>query len=211
MTLLNSPTLVLNRNWFPISIEPLKDALIKAFTGSAHFMDEETCSIHTWESWFNQFSISLDDDPKDFGYEFLKACAAQIRVPEVIVLSKYNKIPKIKIRLTRKNILIRDRFCCQYCNKRLTSQSMTLDHVMPRSRGGKTTWENIVCSCFRCNVKKNNKTPDEARIKLTRIPKAPHWSPFFSFVTNNIPKSWEKFVNTDQWNEIGYWNVELID
>ena len=210
-TTLNRPTLVLNKNWVPIKVESLKESIKKIFKGTARFMDDETFGIHTWESWVDNFSIDLDDDPIDFGYEFLRGSSLMVRIPDVIVLSQYDKIPRTKIRLSRKNLLIRDRFKCKYCGLKLTSKTVTTDHVFPKSRGGKTEWTNVVCSCLRCNTRKGSKTIKEANLKLLSKPKAPNWSPLFSYITDNIPKSWEKFINTSEWNEIGYWDVELVD
>jgi len=86
-----------------------------------------------------------------------------------------------------------------------------IDHIIPRSKGGKNTWENLVICSLDVNVKKGNRTPQEAGLRLIKVPKKPVWNLMFAKYVKKIPRSWEKFIHTDQWNEIGYWDVELID
>lgn len=97
-----------------------------------------------------------------------------------------------KVRLTRDNIFKRDGNACQYCGT--TRERMTIDHVFPRSRGGRNTWENLVSACERCNGRKNNRTPDEAKMKLLRRPRRPIWETFIVIERNPIPESWKPFV-----------------
>lgn len=111
-SVLNSPVLVLNKHWSSIRIETVKDGLMKAFTGGAKLMDEETSILYTWEDWFKQFSFDFNDEVDDFGYEFIRASSALVRVPKIIVLTSYDKIPFTEIKLTRRNLLIRDKFRC---------------------------------------------------------------------------------------------------
>ena len=106
-------------------------------------------------------------------YEPINVCAARlaIRVPSVIRLLEYRRIPHQTRALSRKNILLRDRNTCQYCGEVLPSSELTLDHVVPRSRGGASTWENLVACCFACNNKKGDRTPQEAGMVLARQPR----------------------------------------
>lgn len=210
-SVLNSPILVLNKHWSSIRIETVKDGLTKAFTGGAKLMDEETSMLYAWEDWFRQFSFDFNDEVDDFGYEFIKASSALVRAPKIIVLTSYDKIPFAEIKLTRRNLLIRDKFICQYTGQRLNSRNATMDHIVPRSLGGKTEWTNVVICSFEANVKKGNKTLAEAGLKLLKKPVAPKWHPLYSYVIQNRPECWNKFIDTDKWNEIGYWDVELID
>jgi 5-methylcytosine-specific restriction endonuclease McrA len=209
--MLSLPTLVLNKSWSAIRVEPLQSSLIKAFKGTALLVDEETWSLHDWDSWLASFSIGIEDEMEELGYKFIRGCSCKVRVPEIIVLTSYNKIPHCQIKITRRNILLRDKFCCQYSGKRLNSRDATIDHVVPRSRGGKTEWSNVVICSLDANIKKGHKTLKEAGMKLIREPKEPKWHPLFAYPVRNKPKSWDKFVNTDKWNEIGYWDVELVD
>jgi 5-methylcytosine-specific restriction endonuclease McrA len=212
MSVLNSPTLVLNKSWHPIRVETIRRSLPKVFSGVAKLFDEETYVPYTWDEWVNLFSFDSDDnDAEELGYDFIRSSKIKVRKPEIIILTEFNKIPRNKVRLTRRNLLIRDRFTCQYTGKRLNSRNATMDHVLPKSRGGKTEWKNLVICSLDANVKKANRTPEEAGLILKNKPKEPTWNPMYSFFVKNKPKSWDKFINTDKWNEVGYWDVELID
>ena len=118
----------------------------------------------------------------------------QVRGPEVIRLKDYNDIPDLEIRLTRRNLLLRDNFTCQYCGKRVSASNFTIDHVMPRSRGGGGSWENFVVACFKCNVAKRDRTPKEAGLVLRTIPSKPKWYPLTTRFAFKTPGSWAKFL-----------------
>jgi 5-methylcytosine-specific restriction endonuclease McrA len=118
-----------------------------------------------------------------------------IPLPTVIRLRHYVKVPYKEIPLTRKNILHRDSHSCQYCG--YTGDDLTLDHVMPRSRGGGDHWENIVTACVRCNIKKGNRTPREANMPLRQVPRRPHSSLYFEVtkhVRSGVHQEWRKYV-----------------
>jgi 5-methylcytosine-specific restriction endonuclease McrA len=124
----------------------------------------------------------------------------------VIVLLIFDRLPKKEVKFTRHNVFERDKNTCQYCRKVFPRAELNLDHVLPRDRGGQTTWENIVCSCIPCNSRKSNRLPHEAGMRLMTKPKRPKWRPF---VTINLAlrahESWKHFV------DVAYWNVELGD
>jgi 5-methylcytosine-specific restriction endonuclease McrA len=126
----------------------------------------------------------------------------------VILLQAYDHLPRARVRFSRLNIYARDRNTCQYCSRRPQRAELNLDHVIPRSRGGMTSWENVVCSCVPCNLRKGGRTPEEAHMKLHRLPARPRWTPFF----RGPPKAgafysqWLPFLNTA---DMAYWNVEL--
>lgn len=116
-------------------------------------------------------------------------------LPTVIRLRQYIKLPYREIPLTRKNILERDRHTCQYCSKR--GEQLTLDHIMPKSRGGPESWENLVAACMRCNVRKGNRTPKEAGMPLKTRPRKPYSSLYFELLRNtrnNANDEWRKYV-----------------
>ena len=116
-------------------------------------------------------------------------------LPTVIRLRQYIRIPYKEIPLTRRNVLERDRHTCQYCN--LKGEHLTLDHVIPRSRGGGDAWENLVAACVRCNVKKGNRTPKEASMPLLCKPRKPYSSLHFELVKmtqGNSNQEWRKYV-----------------
>ena len=207
-SVLDNPTLVLNKGWQAIRIESVRDSIVKAFTGSAKFIDHNDYQCYTWDEWADVFCFARDDDQ---GFPCVVTPKFMIRAPEVVVLTNYDKLPDQDVRLTRRNVFIRDGFRCQYTGKKLTSRTGTLDHVVPRSQGGKTTWDNIVLASFDANVKKGGRTPEEAGMKLNRKPEKPRWHPIYTRWLASLPESWKKFIKTDKWNEIGYWDVELVD
>lgn len=198
--MLSSSVLVLNRSFFPIHITTLKRAFCMLYSGIARAVDHEYRTFD-FESWA-QLSAALDD-------ETIGAVDKIIRVPRVIALTVYDRLPKRNIRFSRINILIRDRHTCQYCGKRLPRSKLNLDHVAPRSRGGKTTWENVVTSCHHCNRRKGGRLPEEAGIKLIRAPFRPKVAPLLDGSLGSVKyEEWRPFFNVI---DFSYWNVELKD
>lgn len=116
--------------------------------------------------------------------------------PSVIRLSRFIKVPFKKIELSRKNILRRDNYCCQYCGTR--THEVTIDHIIPKSRGGAVSWENLVSACHRCNHKKGSRTPEEAGMALINKPQKPHHIIFFKQFMGKADDSWKPFLFMDQ-------------
>ena len=203
---INKPeTLVLNKSWVALTVSTIKDGIIKLFQGSAKAVDENY-NQYNWSEWLEKSQKDdLDDD------KYVRSAMIKIRIPHVIVLQEYNRIPKIKIKLTRRNLFIRDKGRCVYTGARLTLKNATMDHVFPKSKGGKTCWTNLVLASVEANTRKANRTPEEAGMKLFKQPKKPIWNLLFAQHVTRVPKIWEKYIHTDQWNERGYWDVELID
>ena len=137
-------------------------------------------------------------------HELIQSVSFKIRVPRVIMLLVFDRLPKKEVKFTRHNIFERDRDTCQYCGKVFARKDLNLDHIIPRDRGGPTTWENIVCSCIPCNTRKSNRTPAEAGLRLVRKPKRPKWRPFVQVSFSlDYHDSWKHFL------DLAYWNVEL--
>jgi 5-methylcytosine-specific restriction endonuclease McrA len=125
----------------------------------------------------------------------IRSVSLIIRAPAVVRLLEYIKIGRKSPPLCRSNILARDNLECQYCLKQLTSKEATLDHVVPRSQGGKTSWENVVCSCAGCNRKKGGRTPAQAKMYLNKKPLKPSWLPVINMrFHGKIPRSWQTFL-----------------
>lgn len=192
--LLSRPTLVLNRNWQPVGIATVSRTLVKLWNGTARVVDPNDYQIYSWSDWS---ALQPDDDEP-----FIQTTSLRLRVPEVITLTKYDRVPRRSVAFSRRNLFKRDRFTCQYCQKRPGSEELTIDHVTPRSRGGATTWENCVVACVDCNSQKANRTPEQARMPLKREPAQPRWKPVYASIGIRID-SWSRFVS-----EV-YWNVEL--
>ena len=125
-------------------------------------------------------------------------------MPRIIRLLGYDKLPRQDVKFNRRNIYARDSSRCQYCGKKFSTTELSLDHIIPRSQGGRTTWENIVCCCVRCNVKKGGRTPEQAHMHLIAKPHKPKRSPVI-----NIRLADERYWSWKQFLDNAYWTVEL--
>ena len=134
--------------------------------------------------------------------EIVEAAEAELRsehltipTPLVIRLVYYVRIPyRISIPLTRRTVLARDHYTCQYCGRQPPRKELTVDHILPRSRGGHTTWENVVTACQRCNGRKGNRTPEEANIKLRSKPVQPRYVALAMVESPNARHVWRKYI-----------------
>jgi 5-methylcytosine-specific restriction endonuclease McrA len=150
------------------------------------------------------FSEWQDFSERELHPESICTVSFRIRIPRVILLVVFDRLPKKEVKFTRHNIFERDKNTCQYCGRAFDRKDLNLDHVIPRDRGGPTTWENIVCSCIGCNTQKANRTPQEAGMRLIRKPKRPKWRPFVQINLGlHYHDSWKHFL------DLAYWNVEL--
>ena len=196
---LNQHVLVLNRLWQAVNICTAKRALTLLFEGRAQVvMSCEDGSFQTYS--FSEWRDFSKHDPQS---DVIHTVSLKIRVPRVILLMIFDRMPKKEVKFTRHNIFERDRNTCQYCGGGFERKDLNLDHVIPRDRGGPTTWENIVCSCIECNTHKANRTPLEAGMRLIRKPKRPKWRPFVQVSLGLQHDSWKHFL------DLAYWNVEL--
>ena len=196
-TALEHPTLVLNRNWTVINVVPVRRALVLVCRNAARFIEPDTYQVHDMSSWAAQ---ALEAD------EFrIHMVSRAIRVPEVIVLLKHDRPARQYVPFTRRNLYRRDRFTCQYCGEKPGSENLSIEHIVPRSMGGPTGWANCVLACLRCNVRKGNRTPEQAGMRLNRMPTRPRWIPQVNLPDGIVKKSWPQFVSDR------YWEVELTD
>jgi len=194
MSVINDYVLVLNKGWTPVAVSRMKDALVKIFGDAANIVDESNYAEYNWEEWMKNYAFPIEDNSRDGEFKFILSPRLKIRVPEVIVLTNYNSLPKRNLRLTRKNLLLRDDYTCQYTGQKLNSQNATIDHIVPQSRGGKNSWDNVVISSEEANSKKGDKTPQEANMRLLKNPSQPSWTPLFAISDSRRLKSWEKFL-----------------
>jgi 5-methylcytosine-specific restriction endonuclease McrA len=197
-TVLNTKVLVLNRSYLPVHITSVRRAFSLLYQGVAHAVNEQYQTFD-FASW-SELSVSVHDDA-------IGTVGRAIRVPRVILLLFYDRVPKRQVRFSRFNIYARDRNTCQYCGKRFARSELNIDHVVPRSRGGTSTWENVVCSCHHCNRRKGGYTPAEARMHLLRPPRRPEWTPFMleTFSLRRY-REWVPFLSMV---DVSYWNAEL--
>lgn len=200
--LTNKKCLVLNKNWTPVGTVTLQRAIIMLFSEyddgmpKARIIEPETYQTFTWSDWSKLRPLMTD--------EKIAASNVYFKIPEIILLSRYEKLPKPKAHFSRRTLYKRDKMKCQYCGCTPGSEELTIDHVIPRSQGGGTTWENCVLCCVDCNRKKADKTPKQANMKLLKEPKKPDMS-VFRFDTIKPVKSWEAFLGE------AYWNVGIGD
>jgi 5-methylcytosine-specific restriction endonuclease McrA len=169
MTGFDCPCLVLNQDYRKVRVINYKDAFKLLFSNKAELL----CTYD----------------------QVIRTVSQEFYIPAVIRLFKKLKL-SFNVRLTRKNIFVRDKFICQYCGKKLPAHQLTLDHVKPRSKGGKLKWENVVASCLNCNVSKSNRTPEEARMPLLSAPsRLDQWQYMENHIGNlGQIKEWSDFV-----------------
>lgn len=191
---LKRPALVLNRNWQPVNVASVARALTLVWNDSARVVCPETYQLFDWSDWA---SIQPADDEI-----CVRAVMQKIRVPEVVALTGFDRLPNSHVAFSRRNIFKRDRFTCQYCGAQPRPDALTIDHVVPRAQGGQSTWDNCVLACVECNHSKADRTPEQAGMKLKKAPKRPNWNPGYSRHNMRID-SWQKFISD------AYWNAEL--
>ena len=198
----DSAVLVLNRHFQPIHVTNAKRAFSLLYLGVARVIDREFKTFD-FDSW-----AQLSAEMAGVG-DSVKTVSRAIRVPRVIVLQLYDRIPKTKVRFSRHNIYMRDGNTCQYCGQELPRSDLNLDHVVPRAQGGRTTWENVVCCCIDCNLHKGARTPDQAGMKLMKPPVRPRWTPSFRTANDKVRyRDWLPFLDIPN---ASYWNAELHD
>ncbi len=201
---LDSSVLVLNKCYMAVHVISVRRAFCLLFKDLAEVvtLDDGRYLTHDFQSWREVSEARARfKDPDD---DYIRTIHFEIQVPRVIRLLTYDRLPRTKVKFNRRNIFARDGNRCQYCGKRFPTGELSLDHVMPRSRGGGTDWENIVCACVRCNVRKGGRTPAEAGMRLTKVPVKPKTSPTLSLkLANRKYQSWKTFLDE------AYWTVEL--
>lgn len=200
--MLDAHVLVLNKSWVAVNVAPARRALCLLFQGHARAVHPLDYTLYDFESW-RELSVS---DAVPLGSRYVHTPSFRIRLPEVIILGVFNSFIRREVSFSRRNIFARDKHRCQYCGKRPPKHELTIDHILPKSRGGRDTWENLVLACIRCNVTKGNRTPEEAGMILMRRPAAPMWLPRFGTrIPNDELIAWQRFVDTS------FWSPELVE
>jgi 5-methylcytosine-specific restriction endonuclease McrA len=200
-TFLNERVLVLNRLWQAVNVCSAQRALSLLFAGHAQVVwshQDGSFQTYGFKEWKDFSQTTAPHEPS------IRTVSFRIRLPRVILLLFFDRMPRKEVKFTRHNIFERDKSTCQYCGRVFDRRDLNLDHVIPRERGGPTSWENIVCSCVDCNTRKANRTPREAQMRLIRKPKRPKWRPFAQVhIGVECDESWRHFL------DVAYWNVEL--
>lgn len=151
----------------------------------------EPLNVITWKRAVKLVVLEKVEVVEESGLE-IRSVSVAIRVPSVVRLMGFVRFRRREARFSRKNVYARDRYRCQYCGRQFVQDELTCDHVIPRSRGGKAVWENIVTCCVPCNRKKGGRTPGEAGLKLVRQPSRPSWMWGFQvrFAGKKPPREW---------------------
>ena len=202
---LDASVLVLNKLFMAIHIISVRRAFCLLCKDLAEVVSLEDGQFATYD--FRSWREVSEYRAKHFRQEdddWVRTVNSEIQVPRVIRLLDYDKLPKQTVKFNRRNIFARDNNQCQYCGKKFATSDLSLDHVTPRSQGGTSTWENIVCACIDCNVRKGGRTPKQAHMGLIRKPEKPKRSPLLNLkLTSKKYQSWKTFLDN------AYWSVEL--
>src|ERR1043166_3491385 len=179
---LGANVLVLNKFYQAIRVVNVRRAfslLCRELAEVVH-IETDAAGQSQWQNFdFGEWT-ELSQLKKEFepdSYDWIHTVRFQIAVPRIIRLLAYEKLPRQDVKFNRRNIYARDSNRCQYCGKKMPTTELSLDHVIPRSQGGKSIWENIVCCCVKCNVKKGGRTPEQASMHLISKPHKPKRSP----------------------------------
>ena len=173
---MNGAVLVLNQNYEPLNVCNVRRAILLVFDGKAEVLEANG--------------------------HLVKSATLAFPAPSVIRMVYLIHRPRPRVKLTRREVFIRDSYTCQYCGRQM--HDLTIDHVVPRSRGGHDTWDNLVLACVQCNVRKGDRTPIEANMPLIRRPVKPAWLPALGTrLPAGTASSWQRFLDT------AYWDAEL--
>jgi 5-methylcytosine-specific restriction endonuclease McrA len=203
---LDASVLVLNRLFMAVRVVRARHAFVLLWKRVAEVVSVEDESFATYDffSWAEVSAYRRQFEPAQ--HEWVRTVRFEIAVPRVIRLLSYDRLPKTRVRLNRRNLFARDTNRCQYCGRKFKTTELSIDHVLPRSRGGRTVWTNVVCACTKCNVRKGGRTPREAGMQIIREPVQPRFSPVISLHAGN-----EKYRSWKQFLDAAYWHVELRD
>ena len=202
---LESSVLVLNKMFMAVHVISVRRAfcLLAKQQAEVVSVEEGQYLSYDFESWaeLSAFRAQFFRDEND---DWVRTPTVEIQAPRVVRLLEYDKVPRQAVKFNRRNIFARDNNQCQYCGRKFIMSELSLDHVVPRSQGGGTTWENIVCACVECNVRKGGRTPRQANLTLIRKPEKPKRSPML-----NMKLSQKKYHTWQSFLDSAYWSVEL--
>jgi 5-methylcytosine-specific restriction endonuclease McrA len=203
---LDSHVLVLNKHYAAVRVMSARRAMTLLFRGIAEIVSIED---ESWESYDFDTWVELSEYRAQYErhrHEWIHCVRFEIAVPRIVRLLFYDRLPKRQVKFNRRNIFARDGNRCQYCGRKFPVCELSLDHVQPRSQGGHADWDNIVCCCVKCNVKKGGRTPGQAGMRLIAQPIRPKRSPVVTLrLSSDKYASWKQFLDS------AYWNVELRD
>ena len=192
--MLNRQVLVLNKYWVAVHVCTARRAVGLVFQELARIVTEDF-QTYDFESWRELSAYARQADP------IIHTPTFQMMLPQVIVLSHYHHYPPRTVRFNRRNIFLRDEYTCQYCGCKPRKGELSIDHVIPISRGGKTDWGNVVLACTRCNTLKGNRLSEECGMFPSKLPRKPSWIASFQPTMDDGDHTlWQKFIDTAYWD-----------
>lgn len=203
-TALDCKVLVLNKLFVAVRVISARRAFTMLCREMAEVIhvDEGKYLTYDFESWAELSALRRTFEPDK--HDWVRTVRLEVAVPRVIRLLGYDRLPVQVVKLNRRNLFARDRNQCQYCGKTFPTSELSIDHVVPRSQGGGEAWENLVCACVKCNARKGGRTPEQAHMRLVRLPVRPKRNPLITIrLGQERYSSWKTFLDD------AYWNVEL--
>ena len=214
---MSARTLVLNRSWIPINVIDAFEAVQKVFKGRALAVDTSTYAVYDFESWVLTWDDAIRTAKVAEEQRVVRSEGMSFVLPEVVVCTEYRgfgfKENRNKPKFSRRNLYLRDKNTCQFCGRKFNTEDLTMDHVVPKSKGGPVSWTNIVLACWPCNSRKGNKTAAEAGMRLIRRPFEPKAGDLKLNPVDRlrmrlgpkVPETWQAFLGKM------YWNVEIAE
>lgn len=195
-SLLETSVLVLNRFYMAARVIDVRRSFTLLYRDCAEVIENENGQYASYDfaSWCELSQLASLE--KDEGEDYIRTVNFELRVPRIVRLTRFDRMPTQSVRFSRKNLFARDDHTCQYCGKNQPAHKLSMDHVVPKSHGGPTTWENIVCCCLRCNSRKGGRTPKEARMTLLSRPQKPRVNPILAqSVEDPRYECWKTFLH----------------
>ncbi|MCH2132251.1 MAG: HNH endonuclease [Phycisphaerales bacterium] len=205
-SVLSEPVLVLNRGYTATRVISVRQAFVLLFREIAEVISVNNGVYETFNiaSWLEIAGLQRRYELGD--HDWIRAASRYVAAPRIIRITSSNRQPDFHVKLNRRNLFARDRNKCQYCGRRFAVSELSIDHVIPVSRGGGNTWQNLVCACVTCNTRKGNRTPREAGLRLVNKPRQPRHCPDRALsLRRKQYEVWKVFLNE------AYWTVELRD
>lgn len=188
----NKDVLVLNKAFIPIHIIDCYKCMSLIYQETARALDTDFV-VYNFSDWLD-FSASISAE----SYPFISTIKHKIAIPEIIVLKNYDKLPERDVKYSRQTVMSRDNYRCYLCGKSFGKDHLTIDHIVPRSKGGRSTWDNTITCCKPCNYNKADMTLEQLEIKPLFKPKKPKWiSPINKLGNRSYRQSWLKFLNQE--------------
>jgi len=194
MDVLNQHTLVLNKSWTAIGTTTVKEAVILLSRGSAKALCTSTFIAYSWDNWIE------NSDKLQCVTAFIKTPNMNVPAPQVIILTNYDAIYRTTVKFSTRAVYRRDNYTCAYCNKKKKVEDLSIDHIIPKAKKGKTDWLNCITACFECNNRKSDQTLQESGMKLHFKPTVPKWSPIIHVKPEARPDSWKKLLKDEHWS-----------